>query len=57
MQLIIFKQNVILYLSFFCPVNKKCYTLKQIVLYITECTFYNDVQNSLGLTSEKQHQF
>ncbi len=37
----------------FCPVNTYFYTVKQIVVYITESTFYNYLQDSLGLTSEK----
>ncbi len=37
----------------FCPVNTYFYTVKQIVVYITESIFYNYLQDSLGLTSEK----
>ncbi len=33
------------------------YTLKQTVVYITECTFYNYLQHSFGLPTEKQHTF
>ncbi len=53
---IIFKQNIILYL-YFLSCKYIFYTLKQTVVYITESTFYNYLQHSLGLTSEKQHQF
>lgn len=44
-----------LYKTFFYTFIIMSYTLKQIVLYITESTFYNYLQHNLGFPSEKQH--
>ncbi len=33
----------------FCPVNTYFYTVKQIVVYITESTFYNYLQDSFNI--------
>ncbi len=50
------KQNILLPI-FFCPVNIFFYTLKQIVLYITESTFYLISFNSHFIHSFNKHGF